>query len=253
MSWRKHFTSVDNSGLPLNVTGKPNEGGGPGAATSRYASWLPEVYAGSPNRLMRYIQYDQMDNDLEINAALDIIAEFCSQDDDYTNLPFVFKFTEDPSETEMKILSKTLDQWCNNNELRRRAFKMVRNTLKYGDQFFIRDPETQKWFYVDPSKVVKIIVNESEGKKPEQYVIKDININLQNLSVATKTNTDFAANPATGMGGTGGGGTGGIGGNGGSGIVILRYLGNQKGTGGTISFNNGYTYHTFISSGTFTG
>jgi len=48
-------------------------------------------------------------------------------------------------------------------------------------------------------------VNESEGKKPEQYVIKDININLQNLSVATKTNTDFAANPATGLGGTGGG------------------------------------------------
>jgi hypothetical protein len=58
-------------------------------------------------------------------------------------------------------------------------------------------------------KVIKVIVNESEGKKPEQYVIKDININLQNLTVAQKTNTDFAANPATGMGGTGGGGSGG--------------------------------------------
>jgi hypothetical protein len=55
------------------------------------------------------------------------------------------------------------------------------------------------------TKVVKVIVNESEGKKPEQYVIKDININLQNLTAATKTNTDFAANPATGLGGTGGG------------------------------------------------
>jgi hypothetical protein len=54
-------------------------------------------------------------------------------------------------------------------------------------------------------KVIKVIVNESEGKLPEQYVIKDININLQNLSVAQKTNTDFAANPATGLGGTGGG------------------------------------------------
>ena len=64
------FTSVDNSGLPLNVQGTAPERG-VGAATSRYASWLPEVYAGSPNRLMRYIQYDQMDNDLEINAALD--------------------------------------------------------------------------------------------------------------------------------------------------------------------------------------
>jgi hypothetical protein len=59
------------------------------------------------------------------------------------------------------------------------------------------------------TKVVKVIVNESEGKQPEQYVIKDININLQNLTVAQKTNTDFAANPATGSGGTGGGGAGG--------------------------------------------
>ena len=67
------------------------------------------------------------------------------------------------------------------------------------------------------------------------------------------TVSNASANTGSGAGGQGGGGTGGIGGNGGSGIVILRYLGNQKGTGGTISFNNGYTYHTFISSGTFTG
>ena len=74
---------------------------------------------------------------------------------------------------------------------------------------FVRDPENFKLYWVDMTKVVKVIVNESEGKKPEQYVIKDININLQNLTVATKTNTDFAANPATGLGGTGGGGSGG--------------------------------------------
>jgi hypothetical protein len=54
-------------------------------------------------------------------------------------------------------------------------------------------------------KVIKVIVNESEGKKPEQYVVKDINPNLQNLTVAEKTSTDYALNPATGFGGTGGG------------------------------------------------
>ena len=76
----------------------------------------------------------------------------------------------------------------------------------------MRDPENFKLYWVDMIKVIKVIVNESEGKKPEQYVIKDININLQNLTVATKTNTDFAAIPATGLGGTGGGGNGGGGG-----------------------------------------
>ena len=60
---------------------------------------------------------------------------------------------------------------------------------------------------------------------------------------------------------TGGGGGGGgsyfnratFGGNGGSGIVIIRYAGSQKATGGnSIYSNNGYTIHVFTSSGTFT-
>jgi hypothetical protein len=43
-----------------------------------------------------------------------------------------------------------------------------------------------------------------------------------------------------------------VGGAGSSGIVILRYPGAQKGTGGTVTSAGGYTYHTFTSSGTFT-
>ena len=39
---------------------------------------------------------------------------------------------------------------------------------------------------------------------------------------------------------------------GGSGIVKLRYAGSQKGTGGTVTYAGGYTYHTFTSSGTYT-
>ena len=54
-------------------------------------------------------------------------------------------------------------------------FRVLRNVFKYGDAFFIRDPETKKWFYVDPGNVTKIIVNESEGKKPDQYVIRNVN------------------------------------------------------------------------------
>jgi hypothetical protein len=39
---------------------------------------------------------------------------------------------------------------------------------------------------------------------------------------------------------------------GGSGVVIIRYPGPQKATGGTITTNNSYTIHTFTTSGTFT-
>lgn len=57
---------------------------------------------------------------------------------------------------------------------------------------------------------------------------------------------------------TGGGGAGSandspalVGGNGGSGIVIIRYSGSPRGTGGTITESGSYTYHTFESSSAF--
>ncbi|MDA9843142.1 portal protein [bacterium] len=181
MSWRKYFSSVDNSGLPLNVTGNTNNTEGPGAASSRYASWLPEVYAGSPNRLMRYMQYDQMDSDLEINAALDTIAEFGTQEDDHTKLPFKIYYKGRPSDTEDKILSKSLQQWCHLNQLHKRAFRIFRSTIKYGDQFFVRDPQTFKLYWSDPANVEKVIVNESEGKKIETYFIKNLEPNFGEL------------------------------------------------------------------------
>jgi hypothetical protein len=38
---------------------------------------------------------------------------------------------------------------------------------------------------------------------------------------------------------------------GGSGVVIIRYEGTQRGTGGTVTSSGGYTIHTFTSSGTY--
>jgi hypothetical protein len=42
-----------------------------------------------------------------------------------------------------------------------------------------------------------------------------------------------------------------VSGNGTQGILIIRYLGSQVGTGGTITSSGGYTVHTFTSAGTF--
>jgi hypothetical protein len=127
-----------------------------------------------------------MDVDAEINACLDIISEFSTQKNEHNKTPFDVEFTEQPTPNEIEMIKIQLQQWCKLNEFEKRIFKIFRNTLKYGDQVFVRDPENFKLYWVDMTKVVKVIVNESEGKKPEQYVIKDININLQNLTVATK-------------------------------------------------------------------
>lgn len=63
--------------------------------------------------------------------------------------------------------------------------------------------------------------------------------------------TAGTANRGGGAGGTGDA-AGATGASGGSGIVIIRYGGSQRGSGGTVTSAGGYTYHTFTTSGTFT-
>jgi len=196
MSWRKYFTPVPTS---MNASGSYSpfsfkSGSGMGPAAANYSSHLPDVYVGSPNRIERYGQYNTMDNDSEVNAALDILAEFCSQTNKENGTPFKINFNNSATNTEVKILGQYLKQWSKLQQFETRIFKIIRNAFKYGDQFFIRDPETKKWFHVDPAKVTKIIVNESDGKRPEQYIVKDINISFEALS-ATKINTTNAYGP----------------------------------------------------------
>ena len=61
-----------------------------------------------------------------------------------------------------------------------------------------------------------------------------------------------AQNGAPNTGGGGGGGNPDTT-TGGGGVVIIRYLGTQRGSGGTVTSSGGYTIHTFSASGVFTG
>ena len=176
--WKKHFTRYDGAT------------GGSKTATSRWQSWLPEVYSGQPNRVERYVQYDQMDQDSEINAALDTIAEFSTQTDSNNQLPFKVHFKDEATESEVNALETALSQWCNINDWERRAFGMFRSAIKYGDQFFIRDDETYVLNWVNPSDVVKAVVNESTGKEIDQYIVKNIQLNLADKVLVDTRKTD---------------------------------------------------------------
>ena len=196
MSWKKYFTpvQVDNTGGSFSpISGK----GRPGPARANYSSYLPDVYAGAPNRIERYMQYDTMDMDSEVNAALDILTEFCTQKDKENRTPFQTFFKGSPTATEVKLLKDALQKWTKQQQFETKIFRIFRNTMKYGDCFFVRDPETKKWLYVDAAKVSKIIVNESEGKIPEQYVIRDINFNFKELVAVTPHGTTNTAPSGT--------------------------------------------------------
>jgi hypothetical protein len=193
MTWKKHFRPV-NSVLP--VAQRSVDSTASYASTAKYSNWLPEVYAGPPDRLQRYSVYDQMNYDHEISAALDTIADFGTEADEITELPLIIKYNEDPTPSEIQILEKTLGQWCRLNKLSRRLWSIFRSTLVYGDQFFIRDPETFQLYWIDPAKVEKVIVNESEGKKIETYFVKDVDLNMKSLVATNQLNK--SANSAYG-------------------------------------------------------
>jgi hypothetical protein len=211
MAWKKYFTPVNASGTLSPISGSM-ETDRANPTHRNYSSYLPDIYSGHPNRLERYGQYDTMDADSEVNAALDILAEFCSQTNEENGTPFSIFFKEQATTTEIKIIRKYMQQWTKLNKFQTRIFKIVRNSFKYGDTFFVRDPETQSWMYIDPNKVDRIIVNESEGKKPEQYMIRDFNPNLETLATTAINPSNITGGGSQYAGGGYGTGQGGAGG-----------------------------------------
>jgi hypothetical protein len=210
MSWRKYFTPVEVK-TSSTISSPLGNSASMGPAKKNYSSFLPDVYTGAPNRVERYQQYDTMDMDSEVNAALDIIAEFCSQKNRENGTPFHLYFKSKATNSEISILREYLQQWTKLQQFETRIFRILRNIFKYGDAFFVRDPETHKWMHIDPSKIVKIIVNESEGKEPEQYVIRDLNPNLVDLAVtAIQPNNLNTNNRGTNFAGPAGAGARGM-------------------------------------------
>lgn len=201
MAYKKHF-KVNTSGTMSPISG--NAGGNntmmsPDVGYRNWGSTLPDVYTGHPNRIERYNQYESMDQDPEINGALDTIAEFATQESVDTETALTVKYNDKVTDTENDIITTQLKQWYNLQDFDKRITKLFRNVCKYGDQVFIRDPETFKLFWTDMHKVTKVVVNESEGKKPERYFVKDLGPNFGNLTATDSTAPDsFLRSPQQG-------------------------------------------------------
>ncbi len=63
------------------------------------------------------------------------------------------------------------------NEFTKRLHYIFRGVLKYGDQFFLRDPETGEWLWLDQYQVEMIKVDDERGKQPDEYIIRGLDYN----------------------------------------------------------------------------
>ena len=187
MSWKKHFSVIKTGATSSSgniVTS--SDGGVSAGSSSKYASYLPEVYAGHPNRIQRYYQYEDMDRDSDINAALDTIADFCTQSEEQNDEPFEIVYNDEATETEVTLLKTNLKIWVKLNNFKQRLWNIFRQTIKNGDQFFLRDPETAEWMWIDHFSVEMVKVDDTRGKEPDEYILRGLDLNRQ-AKFATKS------------------------------------------------------------------
>ena len=189
MSWKKYFSVSSNKGdfseVPAQIAAYNAQHASSSGTSSKYSSYLPEVYAGHPNRIQRYYQYEDMDRDSDITAALDTIADFCTQSEEQNDAPFKIKFNEEGNETEVELLNRYLTKWIKLNTFKSRLFEIFRNTIKNGDAFFLRDPETKEWLWMDHFNVEMVRVDEESGNTPKEYFVRGFEYNKE-AKFATK-------------------------------------------------------------------
>lgn len=128
-------------------------------------TWYQRLIQGSASRITRYREYDLMDNDVEIARALDTLAEEMignptNEDSAPIDLiihPHKSKYV---SVSETETLRNALMTWCEIHEWDRRLFNVCRSVVKYGDCFFIRSKETERWMFVPAKDIIAAIIDE---------------------------------------------------------------------------------------------
>lgn len=136
-------------------------------------SWYQRVVHGSSSRLVRYREYEQMDTDVDIARALDLIAEEMTNKNGSTGLPLNLELSTDLTTNIPQSLITTLRialrQWCLQRGFDTRLFHIARYMIKYGDVFFKRvaddEQKVETWEYINPKNVMGAIVDRKDVTK----------------------------------------------------------------------------------------
>jgi len=143
---------------------------------------LHQVYRGRTDRLEKYRAFDWMEQDSDVSRSLDLIAEHCTETD-HDGRFFQFDwFTQEPTVELSDVLKAHLDQWSRTNKFKKHQFKVVRNTLKYGDWFMFRNPNTFELYDIHPMDVLGAIVDKNT-LDILGWVVRNFRWNIEDLEI----------------------------------------------------------------------
>lgn len=137
-----------------------------GSSLYSNSSWYQFVTYGSAARLNRYKEYDLMDSDCDITRSLDIIAEEMCGNIGKNDLPFVLDMANDsqmPKNSHYVVaLTAALKRWCEIQSFSTRVFPTNRKTIKYGDTFYLKKNNLEKWIPLSPKQIIGAVVNKDD-------------------------------------------------------------------------------------------
>lgn len=150
-------------------------------------TWYHRLVQGSAARLVKYKEYDIMDNDIDIARSLDIIAEEITGNNPKTKQPLLIQLIDEPDQ---KIPSRTivtlksaLRTWCKVQQWDKRIFELARHTVKYGDCFFLRPKNiNKKYSFVHAKNIVSAAVAENDVTDVKGWYIKTDFMQVDNNS-----------------------------------------------------------------------
>lgn len=170
-----------------------------GASYGNY-SWYQRLVQGSSTRVSRYKEYDLMDNDVEVARALDTIAEEMTGNNSKTDLQFNIDLQAEENqklpETLVMTLRAAIRHWSTVHDWENRLFKVARNTIKYGDTFFLKHDPHKRWEYMHPKNVIAAIVDIHDASRVVGYQIRSKRKEVNRSTVGHFVNADSETDTA---------------------------------------------------------
>lgn len=158
-------------------------------------SWYNQLIQSAHQRLVRYTDYDRMDDDGDVSRALDVIAdEMVGSLEMGSSHQFLLDVIDDelPSTT-LEILQTALRIWVESTGIDTKMFYIARNMIKYGDCFFLKPHPNSKWTHIHPRLIISAITDERDGTTPLGWNVKPDSHSVLKRILGTETTSTFYA------------------------------------------------------------
>lgn len=177
MKASKFYKIVRPMGRDAEVIDNQSAYGGGGGLFGK-SSWYNRIINGSANRKNRYREYDIMDNDSDIALALDYIAEeMCGnapKGKDILKLEMMTEPSQKISNNTILTLKAALKTFTALHRLEGdRLFSICRNTIKYGDSFYLRSRKKNgQWMFIPAKNIDAAITDKYDLTRVKAWMVR---------------------------------------------------------------------------------